>query len=99
MNLREAWISEQSAFFVRSPDRRRVTSLRIGRKKENISVSARAKQHRMRAVCFNFSRYQIPGNDTPGLSFHQDDVEHFCSWKHLDFAVGNLTVQGRVGTQ
>ena len=47
----------------------------------------------MCSITFDFTGYQITGNDTPCTTIYQHDVQHLMTGKHFYFALTDLTAQ------
>ena len=93
MDLREAGISKERAFFVSAISRGDVASARVGREVKNISVTAGRKHNRVGRDVVDLTGTQIPGDDSLGVSIDNYNVEHLGLRKHLHCAVGDLSAE------
>ena len=90
MNLGEAGVREERAFFVSAIGGGDIAAARVGRKIENISVAAGREHDGIARVRFDFSRHQTAGDDPFGVAVDQDEIEHLGLRKHLDRAGRDL---------
>ena len=99
VNLHVCRISEERAFTVASHCSRAVTCHRIGRQEVSITVTTGSDNHSMCSKTFQFTGYQILGNDTAGTAVDDYHIFHFIASVQLDCACTYLTAQCRVSTQ
>src|SRR5882757_4184228 len=86
MNLCEARIAEERAPTVGTPDRCGVGSLSIGRKIEDVAVTAGCQHHDIRCIRINGAAYEVARNDAARFAVDQNKVEHLATGVHLHAA-------------
>ena len=91
MNLCEARVGHMSAFFMRLPSCRHIRSHCIRAQEEHIAITAGSQYNRVRCVTFQFSRNQIPSDDSTTFAIDHNHIHHFVAGQHVDLAFGNLT--------
>ena len=90
MDLREAGIGEERAFFVSAIGGGDVAAARIGRKIKNVAVTA-GGEHDGVAACRTISPGdEVARDDSLGVPIDHNEIEHFGLRKHLDGAGGDL---------
>src|SRR6266850_1432728 len=99
MNLRVAWIREESAFLIRAPGSSHVAAFGIGRKEKYVSVTARGEDDSIRRMRRDFAVDEVASYDAFGMAVNDDQVEHFRARKHLDRSQGNLAAEGLVSAE
>src|SRR5882724_3438927 len=99
MNLCEARIAEERAATVGTPDRCGVGSLGIGRKIEDVAVTAGCQHHDIRCIRINGAGYQVARNDATGFTVDQNKVEHLATGVHLHAASGLLLLKRLIGSE
>ena len=99
MNLGEARVGEERAFFVRAPRRRGVAALRVRRQKVNVAVAARAHDDRVRRVRLDFSVDHVARDDAARMSAFDDELQHFGAGIHFHVAQADLPRQRGVGAE
>ena len=62
-------------------------------KEESISVTACTDNYGMSSETFNFTGYEVAGNDTTGASFDYNKVEHFITGEQFYSTFLYLTAQ------
>ena len=99
MDLGKTGIGKQCAFLIGPVAGGDIAGHGIGGKEKDIAVAAGAKDNGIGAMALDFSGNQIPDHDAPGLSVHQNQIQHFPAGEHLHFACRYLAAQGAVGPQ
>ena len=99
MDLGEAGIGEERAFFVSAIGGGDVAAARIGREIKNISVTAGREHDRVGRVLLDLSRNQIARDDSLGVTIDNDQIEHLGLRKHLHRAGRHLTAKGLVASE
>ena len=82
MNLGEARVREERAFFVGSISRGHVATARVRRKIKNVSVAAGREHDRIAGVRLDFSRDEAAGDDSFRVAIDHDEIEHLRLRKH-----------------
>src|SRR6185312_1764898 len=95
--LRETGIAEPGAFFVGFPCGRDVAAHGIGRQVKDIAITAAAEEYGMTEISFELARDQVAGNDAPGFSIDDHDIQHLVTAVHFHVAESHLALQGLVG--
>src|ERR1044071_5473324 len=91
MNLRETGITEEGAPFVGAIRGGDIATARVGRKKENVAVTAGRKNNGIAGERIDLARTKIAGDDSLGVTVDQNEIKHFRLWKHFDGAERDLT--------
>src|SRR5438105_5700212 len=91
MNLSEARITEKCATFVGPISGGNIATARVGRKKENVAVTAGRKNNGIAGEHIDLARAKIAGGDPLGMTVDQNEIKHFRLWKHFDGAERDLT--------
>ena len=99
MDLRVAGIGEERPFLAGAPGRRDIAAPGVGRKEENVAVTAGGQHDGIARVRGNFAGDEIADDDSPGRAVHDHQVEHFGAGKHADIAQADLAAQGLVGAE
>src|SRR5207302_11358768 len=89
MDLGETGIGEERAFFISAIRRGDVAAARVRGEIKNISVTAGGENDRVRGDVVTLTGAQLTGDDSLGMSIHNNDVEHFVLRKHLHRAGGD----------
>ena len=90
MNLRVTRIRKERALLVGAPGRGDVAAFGVGRKEENVSITAGRQDHGIRGMGGNFAGDQIAHDDAFGVAIDHHDIEHFRARKHLHCAEADL---------
>jgi hypothetical protein len=99
MDLSETGVCEKSAAFVRSPGRRHIATLRIGRKVKHVTVTAGGKNHRVGCVGADLACDQISNHDAFGVPVYQHQIEHFGPRIHLHRACRDLVFKRLISSK
>src|SRR3954470_21273810 len=99
MNLGEARIGEERAFFVSAIGGGDVAAACVRRQIKNISVAAGGQHHCVGGMSLYLSGDEIARDDPFGVSIHEHDIEHLGLWKHLHRPGGDLPREGLVGAE
>ena len=99
MDLCEAGICEESTLPVALHCRRTVGIHCVGGKEIGVSITAGGNDHGVRAEPFELAGHEVAGDDTLRLTVDDDEVEHLVAGIGLHASVGNLLVQGCIGTE
>ena len=68
-------------------------------RKKNVPIATGAQHNRVSGMSFNFSAYQITGDNSLGMTVHHHHVQHFSAGKHLYLSCGHLAHQCTIGAQ
>src|SRR5690242_6656783 len=90
MNLSETGITKECASFVGAISGGDIASARIGRKKEDVAVTAGRENNGIAGERIDLARAKIAGDDSLGVTVDEDKIKHFRLWKHFDGAEGDL---------
>ena len=99
VNLHIAGIRKTGTPLVTSPSRRHVRILSIGRQIKSVAVSATGQHNRIGHPAFNFSGYQVAGNNTASLTVNLHQIQHFVAGVHFDLSLMHLTHHRLIGTE
>ena|SRR5205085_3534373 len=99
MNLSEARITEKCAPFVGAISGGDIATARVGRKKENVAVTAGCKNNGIAGERIDLARAKIAGDDPLGVTVDQNEIKHFRLWKHFDGAERNLAAERLVSAE
>src|SRR5512133_3163597 len=93
MNLCERRIGKERTSFVSAIRRCDVATACVGRQIEYVAVSPAGEHDGIGCVSLDFSRAQVPSDDSPGLSIGDHQVEHLYVWEHPHRARGDLAAE------
>src|SRR6476469_1846098 len=91
MNLSETRITKEGAPFVGAISSGDIATARVGRKKENVAVTAGREDNGVAGDRIDLARAKISGDDPLGVTIDQNEIKHFRLWKHFDSAERDLT--------
>ena len=90
MNLGETGITEERAAFVGAISGGDIATAGVGRKKENVAVTAGRKNNGIAGERVDLALAKIAGDDPLGMTVYQNEIKHFHLWKHFDGAKRDL---------
>ncbi len=99
VDLGVAGVGKRRSAFVGAERGCYVASFCIGGEVEDIAVPSGREDDAVGCVRGNRARDEIAYHDAFCVTVHEDDIEHFCSWEHLDGTRRDLAIQRRVGSE
>src|SRR5215831_20298623 len=91
MNLSETGITEDRAPFVSPIGGGDIATARVGRKKENVAVTAGGKNNGIAGERIYLAGAEVARNNSLGVAVDQNEIKHFHLWKHFNGAERDLT--------
>src|SRR5438477_9161675 len=99
MYLGEARITEERAAFVSAISGGDIATAGVGRKKENVAVTASGKNNGIAGERVDLTGTKIARDNSLGMAVDQNKVEHLGLRKHFYRAEGDLSAQCLVGAE
>ena len=99
MNLGETGITEERAAFIGAISGGDIATAGVGRKKENVAVTAGCKNNGIAGEGVDLSSAEVARNNSLGMAVDQHKVEHLGLRKHFYRAESDLPGQCLVGAE
>src|SRR5438477_6095891 len=99
MNLSETRITEERAAFVSAISGGDIATAGVGRKKENVAVTAGCKNNGIAGERVDLASAEVARNNPLGMAVDQHKIEHFGLRKHFYRAESDLPAQCLVGAE
>src|SRR5436190_22341252 len=99
MNLGEARVRKERAFFVGTIRCGDVATARVRRKIKNVSITARRENNSITGMGFDFPSHETARDYSFGVAVHQDEIEHLGLRKHFYRVRGDLAGEGLVSAK
>jgi len=99
VNLRKARIAKEGTFFMGFPCGCYVATHGVCAQVKYVAIATAAQQYGVAKVAFQFTAYQITGNDTTGFAVYHYHIQHFVAVVHGYVAQCYLAFQCTVGSQ
>src|SRR5438270_5296488 len=99
MNLGETRITKKGATFVSAIGGGDVAAAGVGRKEKNIAVTAGRENYGIAGKSIDFAGAKLAGDDSPGVTIDEDEVEHLGLREHFHRAERDLPAEGLIGAE
>src|SRR6478672_9326114 len=99
MNLGEARVTKKRAALVSAIGGGDIATTGVGRKEENIAVTAGREHYSISGESIDFAGAKVAGDDPLGMTIDQDEVEHLSLREHFHRAERDLPAEGLIGAE